>query len=69
MTTILDILAVLVLIGALTHIGSALRERRLECPTCGFAIRFRGLPVGDARYLEQRMQQHIETHVVEGDLS
>ncbi|MFI5673047.1 hypothetical protein [Streptomyces sp. NPDC051704] len=66
MTTLLDVLAVLVLAASLWQLIRYCRWRHLECTKCDMAMRFRCVSRAEEKRLTARMQQHIDTHRPEG---
>ncbi|MCX5270970.1 hypothetical protein [Streptomyces virginiae] len=68
MTTVLDVLAVIVLAVALWHIVPELWARQqqaeqLDCWNCSWSIRFRNVAPESARYLRTLAEQHAAGHI------
>ncbi|MFK0217743.1 hypothetical protein ACIQWN_06050 [Streptomyces vinaceus] len=66
MQTLLDVLAVLVLIASLWQLISYSRWQRLECPECGLTMRFRCVSRTESKRLVQQMHTHVDSHAQKG---
>ncbi|GAA1779595.1 MULTISPECIES: hypothetical protein [Actinomycetes] len=62
MSTVLDVIAVLVLAASLWQLIGYFRWQYLECTECGMTMRFRCVSRTEEQTLTARMQQHVDTH-------
>ncbi|RST13474.1 hypothetical protein [Streptomyces sp. WAC05950] len=62
MTTVLDVIALLVLAASLWQLISYSRWQRLECAECGMTMRFRCVSRAEQKRLTARMQAHVAGH-------
>ncbi|WP_329104550.1 hypothetical protein [Streptomyces sp. NBC_01439] len=68
MTTVLDVIALLVLVVALCRIVPELLGRRLErivCPSCPWSIQYRDVSPQSATFFRTLAEQHEATHTDE----